>query len=110
MNNTNNLSYKKFVRKFFPSSFKERVLNSLDTLFRNNFDKRVINETRRLINQVFNQNRSNAVNQDLAVRYEKDIESNNDIYIDLSNKENAINKLNSNVTSDYVEGSLKFNV
>ena len=75
MNNTNNLSYKKFVRKFFPSSFKDNVMNALETVFRNNSDTRVINETRKLINQVFNQNISNAVNQDLAVRYEKNVEN-----------------------------------
>lgn len=76
MNNTNNLSYKNFIRKFFPSSFTDNVMNALETVFRNNSDTRVINENRKLINQVFNQNLSDAVNRDLAVSYEKDLDYN----------------------------------
>lgn len=76
MNNTNNLSYKKFVRKFFPSSFKDKVMNSLDTIFRNNSDNRVLNEIRKTIRQVLDENITNTNNQELAVKYAKDITSN----------------------------------
>lgn len=74
MNNTNNLSYKKFIRKFFPSSLKDTVLNSLDTIFRNNSDNRVLNEIRKTIRQVLDENITNTNNQELAVKYAKDID------------------------------------
>lgn len=76
MNNTNNLSYKKFVRKFFPSSFKDNVMNALETVFRNNSDTRVINETRKLINQVFNSQTRTTNSENLAIKYSKDIDNN----------------------------------
>lgn len=85
MNNTNNLSYKKFVRKFFPSSFKDKIMNSLDTIFRNNSDNRVLNEIRKTIRQLLNANTSDVNDFDLAMKYEKDIENleennNNNLY------------------------------
>ena len=83
MNNTNNLSYKKFIRKFFPSSLKENIYNKLETIFRNNSDNRVLNEIRKTIRQVLDENIANTNNQELAVKYAKDISNNNaKIYYD----------------------------
>ena len=78
MNNTNNLSYKKFIRKFFPTSFKDKIMNSLDTIFRNNSDNRVLNEIRKTIRQVLDENIAIANNIEAEIKYAKDIENKRD--------------------------------